>query len=114
MAACSSLMNRARFVGRGMATVLSEASPLPPPPTPAAPPSSAPPFASATEGCCAPTTNAAAARAARAKIAGELIDLLLRLRVETQAGVLERIFHLIREEIQIEAACSIGHFINTD
>src|SRR5437870_334917 len=70
MAACSSLMNRARLAGRGMATVLSEARPLPPPPS-----------ASVTEGCCAPTTNAAAARTARAKIAAELTDLLLRLRV---------------------------------
>src|SRR5438445_2140005 len=71
MAACSSLMNRARFVGRGTATVLSEVKPLPPP---------APP-ASATVGCCTPTTNAVAARTARAKIAMKLTDFLERPRV---------------------------------
>src|SRR3989442_6541049 len=61
MAAFSSLMNRARFVGRGTATVLSEAKPLPPPEPPS--------FASATVGCCRPTSNAAAEKTTRALIA---------------------------------------------
>src|SRR5207245_10829262 len=53
---CSSdlLKTVARFVGRGTATVLSEAKPLPPPEPPS--------FASATVGCCRPKIGRASCR----------------------------------------------------